>query len=362
MLWHRGDPAGWTRYESLGIRFNSSGTGKIEDLRALLLRTPLTYSLHNLAIAPPDIVPGVSQGTDKTKCINDSQTHVTNTRTRSKMTTYTINRDAKLKTYRLRLRLMTSYRLIQTNVIHKRNRLDNRLQLLLVTQPSIRTCQGQHYHRDIACLEQEFYYNPKRGRFKSSGHSLVAVKTILPILIIKIKLMLNKYIVKNYAPPGCPLINLFLKATHSSFASSAKMATTPWNFQLRRVTIVAPTSGRHPRRNPRDPRLRSYKPPSPTRYRGQPILIPLEYSPVLDAKIPVRKLGPERSTKVTMPWLLKTSTDILVVGVQPRAEGYHLASGSQEVPRRPPHPPQARRQSPVLLWGPGIPGLAPQVP
>ena len=75
-------------------------------------------------------------------------------------------------------------------------------------------------------------------------------------------------------------------------------ATTPWTHQLRRVTIVAPTCGRFPRRNPRDPRLKSYRPSSPTQYRGVPVEIPLEYSPVLDAKAPIRKLGTERSTRV----------------------------------------------------------------
>ena len=53
-----------------------------------------------------------------------------------------------------------------------------------------------------------------------------------------------------------------------------------------------------PRRNIRDPRLKSYRPSSPVQFKGQPINIPLEYEPVLEAKIPVRKLGPERSTKV----------------------------------------------------------------
>ena len=67
MLWHGGDPAGWTRYKSLlvGIWFNSIGTGKIEDLRALLLRTPLLDSLYNTAIVPNKTTPGLPLGTDK---------------------------------------------------------------------------------------------------------------------------------------------------------------------------------------------------------------------------------------------------------------------------------------------------------
>ena len=37
VLWHGGDPAGWNRHESLGIRFKSSVAGEIEDLLELLL-------------------------------------------------------------------------------------------------------------------------------------------------------------------------------------------------------------------------------------------------------------------------------------------------------------------------------------
>ena len=77
------------------------------------------------------------------------------------------------------------------------------------------------------------------------------------------------------------------------------MSSTPWEHHLRRVTIVAPkVAYRIPRRNMRDPRLPSYKPPSPTRYTGKPIIIPLEYTPRMDAKIPVRKFGTERLTRV----------------------------------------------------------------
>ena len=63
---------------------------------------------------------------------------------------------------------------------------------------------------------------------------------------------------------------------------SFNMANVPFN--LRRVAIVAPKTGRLPRRNPRDPRLPSYKPPPPTIFTGKTITIPLEYNPVLDAR------------------------------------------------------------------------------
>ena len=58
------------------------------------------------------------------------------------------------------------------------NTLDNSAksrQLLFATQTCIRTRQGQHYRRDVACLEQEFNFTPARGRFKSIGNSFVAV-------------------------------------------------------------------------------------------------------------------------------------------------------------------------------------------
>ena len=42
VLWHRDDPAGWNRHESLGIRFKSRLAGKIEDLLEMLLRTPIS--------------------------------------------------------------------------------------------------------------------------------------------------------------------------------------------------------------------------------------------------------------------------------------------------------------------------------
>ena len=54
VLWHRGDPAGRTWHESLGIRFNPISARKVEDLRELLLRTPLFYVLY---LAPvPNII------------------------------------------------------------------------------------------------------------------------------------------------------------------------------------------------------------------------------------------------------------------------------------------------------------------
>ena len=42
VLWHRGDPAGWTWHKSLGAWFDPSIARKAEDLRELLLRTPLS--------------------------------------------------------------------------------------------------------------------------------------------------------------------------------------------------------------------------------------------------------------------------------------------------------------------------------
>ena len=199
-------------------------------------------------------------------------------------------------------------------------------QLLPATQTyCIRTHQGQHYHRDVACLEQEFNFTPDRGRFKSIGDSLVAVKTILPIQKFKFTATyfeINLLLFDTYVLPylcyiaaddsceaSCLLYSSSLSSHSSSHSSSSlafssccqsiKMSSTPWNFQLRRVTVVAPKSGRMPKRNTRDPRLPSYRPPqSPTQFTGTTINIPLEYSPLLDAKKPVRRFGPERTNRV----------------------------------------------------------------
>ena len=84
--------------------------------------------------------------------------------------------------------------LVFDDILKSANRyIQNKPQLLSATQTSIRPCQGQHYRHAIACLEQEFYFAPHRVWFKSDGHSLVAVKTILPIL---------KYICLLYTSPS----------------------------------------------------------------------------------------------------------------------------------------------------------------
>ena len=72
------------------------------------------------------------------------------------------------KSYSNYLRLT---RISYLNLTDKGNGLRRRRskpQLLLATQTScIRTCQGQHYRHDIACLEQEFYFALPRVWFKS---------------------------------------------------------------------------------------------------------------------------------------------------------------------------------------------------
>ena len=93
---------------------------------------------------------------------------------------------------------------------------------------------------------------------------------------------------------------VLLKQAKCLSLKTAAMSSTPWKYHLRRVTIVAPkVAQRVPRWNFRDPRFPSYRPPSPTRLSGHaPVEIPLEYTPRLDARIPVRKLGTERRTRV----------------------------------------------------------------
>ena len=63
---------------------------------------------------------------------------------------------------------------------------------------------------------------------------------------------------------------------------------------------TTPQAKRRPKRNPRDPRHKSYRRPTsplPLIVRGPPRDIPLEYSPKADAKKPIRKPGPELRTK-----------------------------------------------------------------
>lgn len=76
------------------------------------------------------------------------------------------------------------------------------------------------------------------------------------------------------------------------------MSTTPWKFHLRPVTVVpSRTAERVPWRNVRDPHLKSYRPPSPMT-TNRPILIPFDYNPVHEARIPLRQPGPERTNRV----------------------------------------------------------------
>ena len=117
--------------------------------------------------------------------------------------------------------------------------------------------------------------SPPKGAGSAIGDSLVAVtKTILPIQ--KFKILNICYVepktIKNVYPEF-PSIKLAL--FHFKLWSQATMSsTTPWNFHLRRVTIVAPrTAQRASRRNIRDPRLPSYRKPSPMKFTGKPIEI-----------------------------------------------------------------------------------------
>ena len=71
-------------------------------------------------------------------------------------------------------------------------------------------------------------------------------------------------------------------------------------WTLHPISVTTPKPGRRHRRNPRDPRHKSYRrPPSPLPLilNGPPREIPLEYNPVAEAKPPVRKPGPELRTK-----------------------------------------------------------------
>ena len=52
MLWHRGDPAGRTWHESLGIRFNPISAGKVAVLLEMLLMTILSNVTKLVPKAP----------------------------------------------------------------------------------------------------------------------------------------------------------------------------------------------------------------------------------------------------------------------------------------------------------------------
>ena len=100
----------------------------------------------------------------------------------------------ELNCYRLKLTQYSRYNVdnladyLKTNT--KKGKSQENPQWLFATQPyCIRTRQGQHYRRDVACLEQEFNCAPMVW-FNSEGDSLVAVKTILPIQIVKYKKIL----------------------------------------------------------------------------------------------------------------------------------------------------------------------------
>ena len=65
MLWHRGNPAGWTWHKSLGTWFDSSIARKIEDLQELLLRTPLSNVYNQIPRTWHTQVPVLTLTTDK---------------------------------------------------------------------------------------------------------------------------------------------------------------------------------------------------------------------------------------------------------------------------------------------------------
>ena len=68
VLWHRGDPAGWTWHKSLGAWFDFSIARKTEDLQELLLRTPFS-NVYNYAASTWQ-VQGLALTTDsKTSCV-----------------------------------------------------------------------------------------------------------------------------------------------------------------------------------------------------------------------------------------------------------------------------------------------------
>ena len=157
MLWHRGDPAGWTRYESLGIRFNSISTGKIEDLWALLLMTPLPSHFKLSKINP--LRNKLNSSDVNTMKVKDRMRHIL----AFLMFTKYFNLDVKSF-------LVTPFRLTEAKTT---------CQLLLATR--VRTWQGQHYSHVIARLKYSWYFNlDNLGRFNSICTTNAEDLSILP--------------------------------------------------------------------------------------------------------------------------------------------------------------------------------------
>ena len=85
------------------------------------------------------------------------------------------------------------------------------------------------------------------------------------------------------------------------------LSVAEWSSRIRLYPISTRTSRRQPRRNIRDPRLPSYKKPtSPTPpASSSPHIIPLDYSPVTEAKAPKRTKRPFQARATLLNLIIK---------------------------------------------------------
>ena len=97
-----------------------------------------------------------------------------------------------------------------SNIYFHKQSYNTQLQLPLATH-CIRTRQGQHYRRDVACLEQESNFAPHRVWLNSDGDSLVAVLDNIAYT----KVILNTNINKNNNNNKLNLLTQkYIKATY----------------------------------------------------------------------------------------------------------------------------------------------------
>ena len=102
MLWHRGDPAGRTWHESLGIRFNPISAGKVAVLLEMLLMTSFYNVLNALperaSYNPSPALSWNASKTDKHSCSQaDGQKQTKRQKTKLELTNHDSNGQQTLK-------------------------------------------------------------------------------------------------------------------------------------------------------------------------------------------------------------------------------------------------------------------------
>ena len=173
--------------------------------------------------------------------------------------------------------------------------------LILNSSLSVRPWQGQLYGQAIARVGFHYYYNPLPGRFKSIGNSRNEDPTILHTLLYQ---NINKFKNKINSPYVTPKQRTLLLVSKTNIHSN-KLSMDGWSSRIRLFPITERTSRREPRRNIRDPRLKSYRKSSPIKFSGTPINIPLEYDPAADAKVPKRTGRPIQAAAPNMDEIMR---------------------------------------------------------